>query len=117
MDIDGYDLIFIDDSRSEDARVRTIRAIAAKRPPGIVVIHDFEIESYRRAAAAFENRYWFKALNPNCGILWNAFSLDVGGLERISRIVRLRPWILPTDDQRWRRLFSGISLRAEPPRR
>jgi predicted O-methyltransferase YrrM len=113
VDLEVYDLILIDDSRSEEARARTIREITARRPPGLVMIHDFEIESYRRAAAAFEHRYWFKALNPNCGILWNAAPLEVRGLDRISTIVRRHPWLRPTDTKRWRALTSGVSLRGE----
>jgi predicted O-methyltransferase YrrM len=82
MNLENYDLIFVDDSTSAEDRAATIRAISAKRPNrAVVAIHDFEIHAYREAAAAFQHQFTFKAFNPQTGVVWN-------GDKKLSRPLR-----------------------------
>lgn len=88
-DLDGYDLVFIDDSQDERHRCDTIRELARRCPRGpLVVIHDFEIPSYRAAARAFERRVRITAVNPNVGILWNGTAEPVRVLKRVNGLLR-----------------------------
>ena len=50
MDLSRFDLIFIDDSKSMNARRNTIRTISNKKPDCIVVIHDFHVPRYQEVA-------------------------------------------------------------------
>src|SRR5215510_13473279 len=51
INVDEYDLIFIDDSTSADQRARTIAEIASKQCKALVAIHDFEVHEYQKAAS------------------------------------------------------------------
>ncbi|HKG96351.1 MAG TPA: class I SAM-dependent methyltransferase, partial [Pyrinomonadaceae bacterium] len=69
VDLEAFDLILIDDSKSSAQRKATIRAIASRWPQRPwVVIHDYEIEEYQKAATGFKQRYTFKAYNPQTGL-------------------------------------------------
>jgi hypothetical protein len=82
LDLEQFDLILIDDSKTSAQRAATIRAVADQQPQRPwIVIHDYEIDEYRNAAHTFKHRYAFKAYNPQTGIvsnkpLTNAKSLD-----------------------------------------
>jgi hypothetical protein len=82
LDLESFDLILIDDSKTSSQRAATIRAIGAKQPrhPSIV-IHDFEINEYRAAASAFKHGHRFRAYNPETGVLSNS-ALDMRALNR-----------------------------------
>lgn len=70
--VSGYDLIFIDDSTGILERARTIEAISnCDEISGVVVIHDYEQETYQKAARTFEHSIVFDCIVPNTGILWN----------------------------------------------
>lgn len=86
---DDYDLVFIDDSTSVGARVKTISAVSAQRPARpLVLVHDFEMPEYRQAAAGFKNRFRFTALNPNTGLVWNSNQIERSRLARFNRQLR-----------------------------
>jgi predicted O-methyltransferase YrrM len=70
QDLDGYDLIFIDDQKRVEARARTIRAVASRQPKGLVVVHDFEVAAYQKAARGLASGIVFNALQPYTGVLW-----------------------------------------------
>ena len=81
-DLESFDLILIDDSKTSAQRAATIRAVAAKQPQHPwIVIHDFEVDEYRDAASAFKHRHRFRAYNPETGVIANS-SLDLRGLNR-----------------------------------
>ena len=65
-----YDLIFIDDGKSVDERVETIRTVAQVRPTGLVVIHDFEQPAYHDAAD-FDWVVIYDDLTPHTALCWN----------------------------------------------
>ena len=108
IDLHAYDLIFVDDSTSEQDRVTTIRALSQHRPPAsLVVIHDFEVESYIEAARAFRHRYAFKAFNPETGVLWQngADMRDV--LKEIDSVIKRHArYLQPDDVDAWLQAFS-----------
>ena len=89
IDLEQFDLIFIDDSMTGEGRSSTIRAVAAKRPRrALVVVHDFEYLPYRVAARSFRHRYRFTGQNPNTGLLWNDGSLPKSKLRRLDQALR-----------------------------
>ncbi len=89
LDLEQFDLIFIDDSVTGQERSATIRAVAAKCPRrAVVVIHDFEFLPYRVASRSFRHGYRFTGLNPNTGLLWNDATLAKSTLRTLDRTLR-----------------------------
>jgi hypothetical protein len=110
LNLEAFDLILIDDSTSSAQRAATIRATANRRPqrPWIVV-HDFEVEEYQRAARDFGKRYIFKSYNPQTGLVCNNGGPDIKPLNKIlrqkSRSLEpddLRRWVAAFEPQRQR---------------
>lgn len=106
FDLNSFDLIFVDDALTRDERARTISTLAAAnlvRP--IVVIHDFDIPIYRRAARGFRRRLRFTALNPNTGVVWNRPDFVGRRVKSMNAFVRHHRTDIPLDDrvahQRW----------------
>ena len=94
LDLESFDLILIDDSKSFEQRVATIGAIAAKQPQHPwIVIHDFEVKEYRDAASGFKQRHRFRAYNPETGVVGNR----VDELNAIDRIIRSKAKLLEPD--------------------
>jgi predicted O-methyltransferase YrrM len=82
LDLESFDLILIDDSKTSAQRAATIRAVAAKQPQRpLITIHDFEIDEYRAAASGFKHRHRFRAYNPETGVLSNS-ALNMRALNR-----------------------------------
>lgn len=72
LNIEAFDFIFIDDSRSGTERCATIRAVAPLMPSNtIAVIHDYEEQQYQEASLAFDHQFIFDKWNPACGVCWN----------------------------------------------
>lgn len=89
VDLEQFDLIFIDDSITGEERSATIRAVAARRPRrAIVVVHDFEYYPYRVAARPFKHRFRFTGQNPNTGMLWNEAPLNIAHMHYLDQILR-----------------------------
>src|ERR1044071_6441271 len=85
LDLEAFDLVLLDDSKTSAQRSATIRAVAGKQPQRPwIVIHDFEINEYRRAAAGFKHRHAFKAFNPETGVVSNSL-LQLKSLDRAIR--------------------------------
>jgi len=99
LNLEQYDLVFIDDSATGEERSATIRAVALQCPKrAIVVVHDFEYYPYRRASAAFRHRFRFTSLNPNTGLLWNDGPLAKSVMGRLNRVLRNSGEITNTDE-------------------
>lgn len=108
LDLEAYDLILIDDSETSDQRVCTIREVTKRMPhrPWIV-IHDFEVENYRRAASGFRQTHRFKAYNPNTGFLWNN-TTHARRAKSIDRIIKANAKSLQPDDiDSWLNAFTA----------
>lgn len=106
-DLETFDLVLIDDSKTSTQRSATIRAVAGKQPQRPwIVIHDFEVEEYRRAAAGFKQRHNFKAFNPETGVLSNH---HVAQWKLLDRMIRSNKTLDPDQTGRWIRLLSAPS--------
>jgi len=100
-------LIFVDDSDNAEARSATIARVALMElGDSIVVIHDFEVSAYRRAASGFKHQFRFRSVNPNVGVLWNRHALDRHRLAGLSKVIRKgRDRIAPSDRNGWNALM------------
>ena len=103
-DLEAFDLVLIDDSKTSTQRSATIRSVAAKQPQRPwIVIHDFEVGEYRRAAADFKHRHTFKAFNPETGVLSNRPT----HLKSLDRAIKSKARAIEPDQTgRWLRVFS-----------
>ena len=103
IDLEAFDLILIDDSKSSAQRAATIRAIATKQPQHAwIVIHDFEVEEYRRAASGFKNRHRFRAYNPETGVVGNR----VAEWKTIDRVIKSKAKVFEPDAiEKWTTVF------------
>jgi hypothetical protein len=94
LDLESFDLILIDDSKTSEQRAATIRAIAAREPKHPwIVIHDFEFGEYRRAASAFQHRHRFRAYNPETGVVTN----QMNEWRIIDRVIKSKAKLLEPD--------------------
>ncbi len=105
IDLEAFDLILLDDSKTSAQRCATIRAVARKQPQRPwIVIHDFEIDEYRRAAASFKHRHTFKAFNPETGVVSN----NPIQLKPLNRTIKAKSRTLDADQTgRWIRSLSA----------
>jgi len=69
IQLDNFDLIFIDSGKNKAERIAVIKSVAKRKPKCIVVIHDCDYSEYVKAAD-FENSYIHKAM-ADIGIFWN----------------------------------------------
>jgi predicted O-methyltransferase YrrM len=103
LDLEAFDLILIDDSKTSVQRAATIRAIAQQRPKRpLIVIHDYEVDVYRNAAKEFRRRYAFKAYNPHTGLVSNK-ACDMRSLGRVLK--ENRTSLEPDDVEGWLSAF------------
>ena len=100
LNLEAFDLVLIDDSKTSTQRSATIRAVAGKQPQSPwIVIHDFEVEEYRRASAGFKQRHAFKAFNPETGVLsnrptqWKSLDRTIRSYARTLEPDRTTHWI------------------------
>ena len=108
LDLEAFDVILIDDSKTSEQRVCTIREVSKQAPHRAwTVIHDFEVEDYRRATGGFfREGHRFKAYNPNTGLLWNN-TTHARRAKSIDRIIKANAKTLKPDDiPRWLNAFS-----------
>lgn len=103
LDLESFDLILLDDSKTSAQRAATIRTAARQHPQHPwLVIHDFEVEEYRRAASGFAFCHRFRAYNPETGVVGNR----VAELKAIDRVVRSRAKVFEPDAiEKWMEVF------------
>ena len=104
LNLETFDLILIDDSKTSAQRAATIRAVASKQPQNPwVVIHDFEVDEYRDAASGFKYRHRFRAYNPETGVVGNR----VADWKTIDRVIRSKAKLLEPDAiEHWVKAFK-----------
>ena len=86
LDLEAFDLILIDDSKTSAQRKATIRAIASRWPQrALIAIHDYEVDEYQHAARGFKHRYTFRAYNPQTGLVGNSPIRDARPLDRLLK--------------------------------
>jgi hypothetical protein len=94
LDLESFDLILIDDSKTAAQRAATIRAITESGPKHPwIVIHDFEVDEYRQAATGFAQRHRFRAYNPETGVVTN----QMNEWQIIDRIIKSKAKLLDPD--------------------
>ena len=99
LDLEAFDLILIDDSKTSAQRSSTIRAIANKHPQRPwIAIHDYEVDEYQFAASVFKHRYAFKAYNPHTGLVCNRI---VPGARELDRLIKENKTLEPDDLPGW----------------
>ena len=103
-DLESFDLILIDDSKTSAQRAATIRAVARKQPQHPwIVIHDFEVEEYREAASGFKHRYRFRSYNPETGVVANQMT----DWKMVDRVIRSRAKVFEPDAiAKWMEVFK-----------
>jgi hypothetical protein len=103
LDLESFDLILIDDSKTSAERAATICAVASKEPQRpLIAIHDFEVGEYQQAATRFRWRYKFRAYTPKTGLISNT-AVDIRPLKRL---VNANARILKPDDiDAWIKMF------------
>lgn len=89
IDLEKYDLIFIDDSVTSEERSKTIQTIASKGPKRpVAVIHDFDHFPYRKASSRFRYSFRFDSMNPHTGVLSNANQLAMKTLSAVNQEIK-----------------------------
>jgi hypothetical protein len=103
LDLESFDLVLIDDSKTSAQRAATIRAIAAKQPQRPwIVIHDFEVDEYRKAAMGFKYRHRFRGYNPETGVVGNR----VADWKAIDRVIKSKAKVFEPDAlEKWMEVF------------
>ncbi len=105
LDLEAFDLILIDDSKTSAQRKATIRAIASRWPQRAwIVIHDYEIDDYRKAATGFKHRYTFRAYNPQTGLVSNS---AIGKARSLDRLLKKNKSLQPDNVEGWMNAFSN----------
>jgi hypothetical protein len=99
MNLDEFDLVFIDDSTTVKDRCDTISA-AAKRVAGkaLIVIHDFEEPRYQIAAATFESSFVFRDYVPSTGVLGHRSTINCNALRRLQKTIAAERWRIAASD-------------------
>jgi hypothetical protein len=116
LDLEKFDLILIDDSKTSTQRAATIRAIANQQPQRAgIVIHDYEVEEYRNAAKGFKQRRAFRDYNPQTGVVCNQVN---GNLKPLGQLLKANSKHLDADDvQQWVQAFVPEQKNILPQRR
>ena len=70
LNLDSFDLIFVDNSDKASSREATLRYISEKAGKSLVVTHDWERESYRDAGKGFKHVFVDDRQSPWTAILW-----------------------------------------------
>jgi len=108
LNLEAFDLILVDDSMTAAQRAATISTIRSKNPQHPwIVIHDYEVDEYRRAASGFRQKYSFKAFNPWTGLIWNSVT-ELRRVKALDRILKNHGKLLEPDDaEAWINAFSA----------
>ena len=113
LDIEAYDVIFIDDSARAADRAASIAAVVAAGPRHpLVVIHDFEVAAYRRATAPLDHVFLFSCFNPMTGVCWNGGVTGARALRSLAELIGRNRKQVDLDDRRgWTLAFDRQMVR------
>ena len=108
-DLEAYDLILVDDSKSAEDRTETIKTLVQRRPQRpIMVVHDFEVPAYADVAKSFRHRYSFRVFNPETGIVWEHEPKNRKGFKQIDAVLKKHSSKLePEDVTGWIQAFTS----------
>lgn len=107
IDLPIFDLTLIDDSQRVSDRVLTIREFCRQSKGNtVLILHDFEIEEYRKAAKRLKHHFTFSSFTPCTGVLWNQ-GLNKADLFQISQLInRHKANLKTTDIDGWLKVFN-----------
>ena len=90
IDINSFDLIFIDDSKTGPERIKTLESIVARGPKIPLVIHDYQYKGYQRAIGDyFSNSIIYDAIDSaHAALLWNGSSISPKEADFINDYLR-----------------------------
>jgi len=112
LDVSGFDLIFIDDSKTGAERVGSIEAVLTRiSRETAVVIHDFEFAGYREAVArrmpVTHVLVDIDGITPGCGLIVSMRSPLHAAAMRIQRQLRREGTrTAPSDIDSWLRVVA-----------
>jgi hypothetical protein len=85
LDLESFDLIFVDNSDVSFHREATIEYLGVKVMKPLVVIHDFQYPQYQKSAHNFPNKIIDTRYGPHyTGLVWKSDSLSFGTLTEIT---------------------------------
>lgn len=115
LSLDGYDLLLVDHSDQYEIRAATISFLAGCAPGrALIVLHDYEIPLYRRAARGFPRKFEFKAFTPSTCVACGHFPVRGRGLRLLNRILKRHARTLrPEDTAAW---IDVLNAALGPPR-
>lgn len=73
IDLEDFDLIFVDNSECWQNRVKTIEYLGEHVVTSEVIIHDFEHKFYQDAARAFTSKIVDTTQTPHTAAMWKNF--------------------------------------------
>ena len=71
LDLESFDMIFVDNSTSGDRRCDTLRYVSEKVKKPLVVMHDFQVSTYAEAAKSFKHIIIDNRQEPWTALGWN----------------------------------------------
>ena len=90
LDLNAFDLIFVDDGHSLAERKATIQAVTEWHPFNLVLMHDYEQPAYQEASQGFDHVLLYKDAFPNTAILWNdGTGVDEEHLQQLNLLINL----------------------------
>jgi hypothetical protein len=110
LDLDQFDLVFVDDSATIEDRAATIRAVMA-RPFAVplVVFHDMENPFYQPLVNGYLDRFEFTAFTPNTWIVWGRCPTTKERFAEIDGIIgRYSHRYNPADIRAWVQAFQPL---------
>lgn len=120
LPLGSYDLLLVDHSDKYEVRAATI-SFLAKRAPGqvLVVLHDYEIPLYRRAARGFRHKFEFTAFTPSTCAAGGHFLARCAALRLLDRTVKNHARTLePGHTTAWMDLLdAALGSAMQPPGR
>jgi hypothetical protein len=116
-DYPTYDLVLVDNG---PARAETIAEVAAHRLDWkLVVIHDFEMLPYQRAARAIRKKFCFDAYCPHTAVAWNEEKLGFSPraiFRRMNRtLAQYAESVEAIDTERWVQIINDTPWRPRTP--
>lgn len=105
FDLEAFDLVLVDDSKTAGERATTIRALSAFHPSNPwLLIHDYEVAHYQSASRDFKYSFAFKAYNPQTGLVSNRHpGHEFKKLDKQINANRTR--LEPDNVEAWLRVF------------
>jgi predicted O-methyltransferase YrrM len=87
LDLDSFDLIFVDNSDSFERRIKTIEYLGRVCTDSLVVFHDFQFEPYQESAMDFPNKIIDKRSPTHTAIAWKGGPINFRGELCLNKVI------------------------------